>query len=845
MALGGLAGLLLALLPVTGPTTTAAPDTVALVGGERPSVSGDGRWMVFQREVDGRSTVFRVDRSDDIAAPVELSPVPDGVRSGDTIHPVLSADGCMVVVQTQLALDLFRDDDVGSRWDVYRLMMPECGGQLGRWELVSAQVGTGTARDDVDVTTPASVSESGSVVAFTHPIPGLRDTIHTISVVDLTVPIGAAERTTVLPAMPAEAPTTAYRYRGAIEPALSANGRHLAFTSDATSSVVLPEWGDGSEPGGWATPQVYVWDRHADDRLARVRMVSALEGTPSTGAHSPAISADGSVVAFVSADQSLATARWPRCGEMCPTQVFRSVSDPDGVDSDGPASRDGGVLSLVSAIDDGAGGLVAGDAPSWGPVVNVDASQVVFASRATNLLLTTATVAGGDGDGDLLVAEVPLGTLRRATDAAQRGPIAAAHAHPAVSATGRVLVFDTAVPAAFVAGEPQRTRHVATIVTEPRLSLAMLDFGTVLTGWSSDELYVSVLNEGPGAFAPGSARSTSPNFTVVDGGTCSRGLIVPAGGMCTVYVTFSPTAPSSFTGTIVVSEDRPTDSTIDSTVDSTASSGGASDVDSDDLDVGSDAEPGDASDVDAEGGAVAEGGATGDGAERAVPTPIDPVLIAATVVGGGGEPMLRADPAGLDLGDAVVGGPGERRAFDIRNVSSVPTEIGAVGLGGENPGDFVITSESCTDRALNPAATCTIEVEFRPTSAHRRTASLTASTVTGQYTAAIVGGTGRYEAEVVTAEPSVRAGMTLGVGLAGFPADSDVEFSFDDSNRVFATVRTDDDGRLLALIDVPRRERGGARVLVAAGDDGVVATTPLRVERRADHTPGIPGHGVG
>ena len=68
--------------------------------------------------------------------------------------------------------------------------------------------------------------------------------------------------------------------------------------------------------------------------------------------------------------------------------------------------------------------------------------------------------------------------------------------------------------------------------------MAAADFGTVLVGWESEELYVSVLNDGPGAFRPAGVTSTSPNFRVT-GGTCRRGVVVPAGGSCTVYLVFN------------------------------------------------------------------------------------------------------------------------------------------------------------------------------------------------------------------------------------------------------------------------------------------------------------------
>ncbi|MEZ5256715.1 MAG: hypothetical protein R2705_07445 [Ilumatobacteraceae bacterium] len=35
-------------------------------------------------------------------------------------------DGCTLVVVTELAYDVFRDDDRGTRWDTYRTVLPEC-----------------------------------------------------------------------------------------------------------------------------------------------------------------------------------------------------------------------------------------------------------------------------------------------------------------------------------------------------------------------------------------------------------------------------------------------------------------------------------------------------------------------------------------------------------------------------------------------------------------------------------------------------------------------------------------------------------------------------------------------
>ena len=183
--------------------STVAPGGQAL--GARASVSGDGRFVAYEAvpgagdpaaaTADGRSsTVYLTDR--DLGSTVEVTVVPSGLRPGNSIHPVLSGDGCSIVVITELALDVFRDDDTGLRWDVYRQRLEHCGGTQGAWELVSS-VGDGSAlaRDDVDVTDPPAVARAGNTIAYTHPATELLDGegITTVTLVDLTKPIGSPE----------------------------------------------------------------------------------------------------------------------------------------------------------------------------------------------------------------------------------------------------------------------------------------------------------------------------------------------------------------------------------------------------------------------------------------------------------------------------------------------------------------------------------------------------------------------------------------------------------------------------------------------------------------------------
>ena len=163
------------------PAQSATPvhrvsNTVADAG--EPSISSDGRWVVFAGHVGDRESVFRTDRETNTT--VEMSPVPPGVRAGNTIHPRLSADGCVIAAVTEIPFDLFRDDDRADRWDVYRLVVPECGGQPNAWELVSGIEFTGLARDDVFTDSAPALTGSGAQIAYVHQAPNAPDGVATI-----------------------------------------------------------------------------------------------------------------------------------------------------------------------------------------------------------------------------------------------------------------------------------------------------------------------------------------------------------------------------------------------------------------------------------------------------------------------------------------------------------------------------------------------------------------------------------------------------------------------------------------------------------------------------------------
>jgi Tol biopolymer transport system component len=773
------------------PAQTASPvhrASATVDDASEPSISSDGRWVVFQGRVGDRQTVFRTDRNNNTTT--EMSPVPTAARSGNTIHPRLSADGCVIAAVTEIAFDLFRDDDRDDRWDVYRMRVPECGGQPNGWELVSSQELTGIARDDVFTDSAPALNGSGTQVAYVHQAENAPEGVATISIVDVAVPINEPGRMQTVAGMPPEAPGGAFKYRGARDPVMSQNGRHVAFVSDTTASEPLPGWGTGPALGDFATSEVYVWDRLAQDQRRAVRLVSGHDGVPAAaGGAEPDMSEDGRVIVFTSGDRTLLPANLTNCNPDCPTQVYRFDRDTDGNGIfDEPARRP--ELALVSAVDAGVVPLglpEAGNADAWAPAVNADGTQIAFVTDATNLLPSKRAGGGEPRDGDLLVAEFVLGSIRRVLDGADTTGVPGAHSNPALSKTGQVIAFETmaaaAIPGASVAGG-NGGRAVVTVQATPQLSLAALDFGTVLPGFESTELYATVLNAGPAAFEPSEVDISSPNFKIT-GGTCLRGIIVAAGAKCSVNLTFNPTEPRAFEATLSV-----------------RGFGGG-------------------------GGSVST-----------------------TIRGAAGEPARLADPGGVDFDSGVVGTLADHVAVDVENIGFTPTTVVRLSIGGENADDFRITTEACTRRALNPDASCAVGIEFRPTDSGYRSALLIATADDGlggqPYTTAVLGGFARYDPDLRTAEPTARPGEAFWVGGSGFPASSVVSLGFDDGGSPFVSIPTTADGTFLVSVTMPARIRIGPRVLVASSPGGVVADRSIELLGSRDTTtPVVPGYGMG
>src|SRR5216117_711012 len=194
----------------------------------------------------------------------------------------------------------------------------------------------------------------------------------------------------------------------AFPPALSADGRFIAFISSATSLVA----GDTN-----GATDVFVHDRQTG-MTERVSVAS--DGTQANEVSSyPALSADGRFVAFQSDATNLV------------------VDDTNGATDVFVHDRQTGTTERVSVAS---GGGTQGNRNSGGffafPALSADGRLVAFQSAATNLVADDT-----NGATDVFVHDRQTGTTERVSVASGRSQGNGSNAGPVLSADGRFVAF--------------------------------------------------------------------------------------------------------------------------------------------------------------------------------------------------------------------------------------------------------------------------------------------------------------------------------------------------------------------------------------------------------------------
>lgn len=320
-----------------------------------------------------------------------------------------------------------------------------------------------------------------------------------------------AQTTTVISRDAAFAPGSAPSSR----PSVSADGSIVAFQSDAS---LVTEDTDGAT-------DVYLWDA----AFGQVQLVSRRLGGGSNGeSRNPAVSGDGSTVAFASTSTNLTDDGGLALNR---TQVYTW-------------QRLTGAITLASVATGGGGG--AGN--SVEPAISTDGRVVGFESTASNL------IPGDTNDvRDIFLRDVSRGATIRASVANDGSQVGAESRRPSLSGDGGVVAFDS--PAArLVRGDTNGARDVFVRDLPPAVTVfpTELNFGIVSLNQVAI-LNATVTSYGwtPVAMAGSQVTGTNAGDFAVAGDSCT-GLTLPAGATCAISVVFIPVADGPRAATLEI-----------------------------------------------------------------------------------------------------------------------------------------------------------------------------------------------------------------------------------------------------------------------------------------------------
>lgn len=103
---------------------------------------------------------------------------------------------------------------------------------------------------------------------------------------------------------------------------------------------------------------------------------------------------------------------------------------------------------------------------------------------------------------------------------------------------------------------------------------------------------------------------------------------------------------------------------------------------------------------------------------------VDSYSFSADLSGTGGRAVLTPASSPADFGVAKVGSDGVTREVTIANTGNIPGGAFIAVIAGGAIGSFQLLDENCTGVPLAPAATCTLQIRFRPLSEGVKKATL-------------------------------------------------------------------------------------------------------------------------
>jgi Tol biopolymer transport system component len=393
--------------------SVASDGTQANGGSFTPSISADGRYVAFASiavnlvsgDTNGVQDIFVHDRQ--TGQTTRVSVASGGAQAnGPSFDPSISADGRYVAFAS-LATNLV-SGDTNNEQDIF-----VHDRQTGQTTRVSVATGGGQANL---ASSDPSISADGRYVAFESLASNLvsGDTNNTGDIFVHDRQTGATTRVSI-------GPGGTQANRGSIAPSISADGRYVAFHSDATNLV------SGVTNG---TTHIFVHDRQTG---VTTRVSVASDGTEGNSVSiKPSISADGRYVAF----QSIAT---------------NLVSgDTNGTQDIFVHDRQTGQTTRVSVASDG----TEGNSGSLAPSISADGRYVAFQSQANNL------VSGDTGFiTDVFIHDRQTGVTTRVSIAFDGTEANNESFAPSISADGRYMAFESDATN-LISGDTNSTRDI-------------------------------------------------------------------------------------------------------------------------------------------------------------------------------------------------------------------------------------------------------------------------------------------------------------------------------------------------------------------------------------------------
>ncbi len=393
--------------PTGPPTILVSVDslgTQATADSNTLSISADGRYIAFASDApnlvvgdaNALMDVFHRDTVAGVTIRVSVDSLGTEAVGGMSASPSLSPDGRYVAFESD-ATNLVSGDSNGLR-DVF--LHDTVAGTTTRISVDSAEAqavgGAGSGA--------ASISADGAFVAFNSTATNLVAT-DTNGYSDIFVRDVAAGTTTRVSLTSAGQEATG---GGSFLPAITPDGRYVAFESFATDLVAL----DTN-----AAQDIFVRDRTGATTVrASVDSAGAQAGANSYDA---AISSDGQVVVFQSVATDLVTGDSNTSADIFARDLAAGTTTRVSVDSAGSQAQGGS---------------------SFAPTVSADGRYVSFGTGADNLVANDT-----NGLIDIFVHDRTSGVTSRVSidSAGAQLEVGGATNYPAISADGRFVAFRT------------------------------------------------------------------------------------------------------------------------------------------------------------------------------------------------------------------------------------------------------------------------------------------------------------------------------------------------------------------------------------------------------------------